>query len=79
MAVVLSMAGAETWMIEEIEERGAEGRPPTQGADMTTPALRDELGERACRAMVMENSGRRSRRCWWIVSAEVLAVYDRTA
>ncbi|HYL51329.1 MAG TPA: hypothetical protein VEZ15_05115 [Acidimicrobiia bacterium] len=38
-----------------------------------TRGLREELGERACRTIVMENTGCRSRRCWWIVSEDVLA------
>jgi len=44
-----------------------------------TRRLRDELGERACRAIVMENTGRPARRCWWIVSADVLSTFERTA
>jgi len=31
-----------------------------------------ELGERACRQLVMENTGSPRRRIWWIVSADVL-------
>jgi hypothetical protein len=44
-----------------------------------TRTLRVELGERVCRVMVMENSGTRRRRAWWIVSSDVLAEYDRAA
>jgi hypothetical protein len=42
-------------------------------------ALRQELGEPVCRTIVMENTGRRSRRCWWIVSEDVLATCGRSA
>ena len=42
-------------------------------------SLRLELGDRACRSMVMENTGRRSRRSWWIVSSDVLAECSRVS
>lgn len=38
-----------------------------------------ELGARASRSLVMENTGRTSPRIWWIVSAAVLAMCTPTA
>lgn len=38
-----------------------------------------ELGERVCRALVMENSGPIRRRIWWIVRSAVLSACDQAA
>jgi len=51
---------------------------PTRGWKMGR-AAREELGDRVCRALVMENTGPRSRRVWWIVSEDTLAECRRAA
>ncbi|HWS44988.1 MAG TPA: hypothetical protein VN636_03935 [Acidimicrobiia bacterium] len=42
-------------------------------------SLQIELGDRVCRALVMENTGTRARRLWWIVSSDVLAEVSKAA
>jgi hypothetical protein len=41
--------------------------------------LRLELGDRVCRDIVLENTGTRARRSWWILSSVVVARVDRPA
>ena len=53
--------------------------PPASGETDMRQTMRDELGDRVCRALVMENSGKPSRRTWWIVSSGVLAECSHAA
>jgi hypothetical protein len=38
-----------------------------------------ELGERVCRDLLLENTGARQRRRWWIVSCSVLGPLEQAA